>query len=83
MTKKAEPCCRMCCYKRKRVLTVLFYVYFAGYQAAYCQLAFAGSTEHDPFAGSIPDAKIYLANCLKKLSVNHPGKVSETSKEGC
>ena len=51
-------------------------VFFVGYQAAYCQLAFAGSTEHDPFASSIPDAKIYLATCLNKLSGNHPGKVS-------
>ena len=46
-----------------------------GYQAAYCQLAFAGSTDHDPFSATIPDAKIYLAQCLNKLSSAHPGKV--------
>lgn len=51
-----------------------------GYQAAYCQLAFAGSTEHDPFAASIPDAKIYLANCLNKLSGDHPGKITTMIK---
>jgi hypothetical protein len=46
-----------------------------GYQAAYCQLAFAGSTDHDPFSSTIPDAKVYLAQCLHKLSSAHPGKV--------
>ncbi|CAB4022796.1 exportin-2-like, partial [Paramuricea clavata] len=51
-----------------------------GYQAAYCQLAFAGSTDHDPFSASIPDAKIYLAQCLNKLSTAHPGKVTPMIK---
>ncbi|XP_046858584.1 exportin-2-like [Xenia sp. Carnegie-2017] len=46
-----------------------------GYQAAYCQLAFAGSTDHDPLSKTIPDAKVYLAQCLNKLSTAHPGKV--------
>ena len=49
---------------------------FTGYQAAYCQLAFAGSTDHDPFSKTIPDAKVYLAQCLNKLSTTHPGKVN-------
>ena len=47
----------------------------AGYQTAYSQLVFAGKKEHDPFGGAVPDAKVYLAQCLHKLSVQHPGKV--------
>ena len=51
-----------------------------GYQAAYCQLAFAGSTDHDPFSASIPDAKIYLVQSLNQLSTTHPGKVRHFEK---
>ena len=46
-----------------------------GYQTAYSQLAFAGRKERDPFSGTIPDAKIYLAQSLQKLSSGDPGKV--------
>ncbi|GBN80500.1 Exportin-2, partial [Araneus ventricosus] len=46
-----------------------------GYQSAYCQLLFAGKSEHDPINGQVPDARLHLAHSLKKLSVNHPGKV--------
>lgn len=47
----------------------------AGYQNAYCQLVFAGKSEFDPINGAVPDARIYLAQCLHKLSVSKPGKV--------
>lgn len=52
----------------------LYKKYNTGYQTAYSQLAFAGSKEHDPLE-SIPDAKLYLAKQLGKLSAAHPGKV--------
>jgi hypothetical protein len=42
----------------------------------YSQLAFAGKKEIDPFAKSVPDAKVYLAKQLAKLSAANPGKVS-------
>jgi len=38
-------------------------------------LAFAGKKERDPFFGTIPDAKIFLAQSLLKLSTAHPGTV--------
>lgn len=47
----------------------------AGYQNAFCQLVFAGKSEFDPINGSIPDARIHLAQCLHRLSLNNPGKV--------
>lgn len=50
-------------------------LWFTGYQTAYSQLAFAGRKERDPFSGTIPDAKIYLAQSLQKLSSGDPGKV--------
>jgi len=46
-----------------------------GYQTAYSQLAFAGKKERDPLFGTIPDAKIFLAQSLQKLSTAHPGTV--------
>jgi len=45
-----------------------------GYQSAYCQLVFAGKSEFDPINGSVPDARLHLAQCLHTLSVNNPGK---------
>nr|XP_006818921.1 PREDICTED: exportin-2-like [Saccoglossus kowalevskii] len=45
-----------------------------GYQAAFSQLVFAGKREHDPFNGTIPNAKINLAQSLQKLSASQPGK---------
>nr|XP_042908071.1 exportin-2 [Parasteatoda tepidariorum] len=45
-----------------------------GYQSAYCQLMFAGKSEQDPINGAMPDARIHLAQCLHKLSMNQPGK---------
>lgn len=50
-----------------------------GYQTAYSQLAFAGKKERDPFSGTIPDAKVYLAQSLQKLSLSEPGKVRPTA----
>lgn len=47
----------------------------AGYQTVYSQLAFAGKKENDPLAKSVPDAKVYLAKQLAKLSAANPGKV--------
>ncbi|XP_054706218.1 exportin-2-like [Uloborus diversus] len=44
------------------------------YQSAFCQLVFAGKSDHDPINGAIPDARLHLAQCLSKLSANHPGK---------
>ncbi|XP_014669612.1 PREDICTED: exportin-2-like [Priapulus caudatus] len=46
------------------------------YQTAYSQLVFAGKPEHDLFEGSVPDAKLYLAKQLHKLSTQFPGQVS-------
>lgn len=45
----------------------------------YSQLAFAGKKEIDPFAKLVPDAKVYLAKQLAKLSATSPGKVCITS----
>lgn len=47
-----------------------------GYQTAYSQLAFAGKHETDPFKGAIPDAKMYLARSLQKLSTAQPGQIT-------
>ncbi|XP_074596688.1 chromosome segregation 1 [Brevipalpus obovatus] len=46
-----------------------------GYQASYAKLVFASKQEPDPFEGSIPDAKIYLAQKLKDLSDRFPGRI--------
>ncbi|XP_070556121.1 exportin-2-like [Ptychodera flava] len=46
-----------------------------GYQTAFSQLVFAGKREHDPFHGTIPNAKIYLAQSLQKMSATQPGKL--------
>lgn len=51
-----------------------------GYQTAYSQLAFAGKKERDPFSGTIPDAKLYLAQSLQKLSSSQPGKIDAKIK---
>ncbi|XP_078362373.1 exportin-2-like isoform X2 [Oculina patagonica] len=51
-----------------------------GYQTAYSQLAFAGKKERDPFSGTIPDAKVFLAQSLQKLSAAHPGKIDAKIK---
>ena len=48
-----------------------------GYQTAYSQLAFAGKHESDPFQGAVPNAKVFLAQSLHKLSTAHPGQVSD------
>ena len=56
-------------------LLLLLLLLFTGYQTAYSQLAYAGKKERDPFSGTIPDAKIYLAQSLHKLSSANPGKV--------
>lgn len=53
-----------------------------GYQTAYSQLAFAGRKERDPFSGTIPDAKLYLAQSLQKLSSGDPGKIVDKIKSG-
>jgi exportin-2 (importin alpha re-exporter) len=45
------------------------------YQAVYSQLVFAGKNDVDPLKETIPDAKLYLAQSLGKLSVGRPGKV--------
>lgn len=47
-----------------------------GYQTAYSQLVFAGRREHDPFKGSIPDARLYLVQSLHKLSAAYPGRLA-------
>ncbi|XP_033645162.1 exportin-2-like isoform X2 [Asterias rubens] len=52
-----------------------------GYQTAYSQLAFAGKHETDPFRGAVPDAKIFLAQGLKKICTTHP-KLIESIKTG-
>ncbi|KFM80437.1 Exportin-2, partial [Stegodyphus mimosarum] len=46
-----------------------------GYQSAYCQLIFAGKSEHDPINGAVHDVRLHLAYSLQKLSVAHPGKI--------
>jgi len=51
-----------------------------GYQTAYSQLVFAGKKDRDPFSGIIPDAKIYLAQSLQKLSSAEPGKINAKIK---
>lgn len=53
-----------------------------GYQISYSQLVFAGKKERDPFNGTIPDARINLAQSLHKLSVNHPGKLMPLISSG-
>ncbi|XP_071836903.1 exportin-2-like isoform X2 [Apostichopus japonicus] len=47
-----------------------------GYQTAYSKLAFAGKHETDPFKGAVPDAKVYLAQSLQKLSASQPGQIA-------
>lgn len=51
-----------------------------GYQTAYSQLAFAGKKERDPFSETVPDAKIFLAQSLQKLSSDNPGKIVDKIK---
>ncbi|KAG8192798.1 hypothetical protein JTE90_019116 [Oedothorax gibbosus] len=46
-----------------------------GYESAFCQLVFAGKSEHDPIQGHVPDPRRHLAQCLQKLSVQHPSKL--------
>ena len=46
-----------------------------GYQTAFSQLVYAGTKEHDPFESVVPNTKAYLAQCLHKLSAQHPGQV--------
>ena len=53
-----------------------------GYQASYSQLIFAGKKETDPFKDSIPNAKLFLAQSLAKLSVKHPGKLNPLINSG-
>jgi len=44
-----------------------------GYQATYCKLQFAPSPQYDLFEGKIPDARLFLAQALHKLSQGRPG----------
>lgn len=53
-----------------------------GYQTVYSQLAFAGKKENDPLAKSVPDAKVYLAKQLAKLSAANPGKIAPLIRSG-
>ncbi|KAG1687432.1 Exportin-2 [Nymphon striatum] len=46
------------------------------YQSAYSQLVFASKRKSIPFHETIPEPRIYLAQCLYKLSTSHPGKFS-------
>ena len=46
-----------------------------GYQTAFSQLFFAGTKDHDPFSGMVPNAKAHLAQSLHKLSSEHPGRL--------
>ena len=46
-----------------------------GYQTAFSQLIFAGTKEHDPFGEMVNNAKTHLAQCLHKLSSQHPGQL--------
>jgi exportin-2 (importin alpha re-exporter) len=48
----------------------------AGYQSAYSQLVFAGKRKADPVA-AVTDVRANLAQSLHKLSVGHPGVVSQ------
>ena len=48
-----------------------------GYQTAFSQLLFAGTSERDPFASAVPNAKLHLAQSLHKLSSQHPGQVPQ------
>lgn len=48
-----------------------------GYQTAFSQLLYAGTKEHDPFELAVPNAKAHLAQCLHKLSSQHPGQVPQ------
>lgn len=54
----------------------------AGYQTAYSRLVFAGKPEPDPFNGKVPDAKLYLAKQLHKLSTAYPGEVTGKISSG-
>lgn len=53
-----------------------------GYQISYAQLIFAGKKEHDPFNGTIKDARLNLANSLQKLSISNPGKLTPLISSG-
>ncbi|CAL8069631.1 unnamed protein product [Orchesella dallaii] len=46
-----------------------------GYQTAYSRLNFANKPEMDPLKDTVPNAKIYLAQSLSKLSVAVPGRL--------
>ena len=48
-----------------------------GYQTAFSQLVYAGSKERDPFESVVPNTKAHLAQCLHKLSAQHPGQVPQ------
>ena len=48
-----------------------------GYQTAFSQLVYAGTKERDPFGSTVPNAKAHLAQCLHKLSSQHPGQVPQ------
>ena len=48
-----------------------------GYQTAFSQLVYAGSKEQDPFASAVPNTKAHLAQCLHRLSAEHPGQVPQ------
>ena len=46
-----------------------------GYQTAFSQLIFAGTKDHDPFSKMVNNAKAHLAQCLHRLSSEHPGQL--------
>ncbi|KAK4337092.1 hypothetical protein RND71_043842 [Anisodus tanguticus] len=48
-----------------------------GYQTTYSKLIFAPDPQKDIFQGNIPDARIFLAQCLHKLSVEKPGVMTD------
>ena len=54
----------------------------AGYQTTFSQLNFARAPEKDPFGGTIPDVKMYLALSLGKLSKENPGQLNPLISSG-
>ena len=53
-----------------------------GYQTVYSQLVMAGPKSIDPFATTVPNAKVLLAQSLHQLSSQHPGKLRNMITSG-
>ena len=53
-----------------------------GYTTAFNQLVFATKKPLDPFAGSVANPKVHLAESLKKASVRYPGKLQPLIQSG-